>query len=300
MLKYLLLWLWFFLGITHLLWAQVPLEDEKRKADSLRRQLGNQLSRNQAGWLDSLVNLEKKLLIDSIKTAEAAKKKAADNKPPAFTYRITADGTASTGNVERVLIVARGEFVYTGGEVLRITLNPLFSYGEQNKRLAEQDLMVNLNWEWFYNKRLYGFMFGTNEISNLRAIKERWLGGAGFGIRLVRSANTNITITNAVIYESTDFFTNQDVFVWRNSFRLKGTHRLFKQKLTFSYLGNVLPSLSDNNLRWNASASLDLPISKVLSLRTAVENSYESVVAENRLNNDFRWTLGFVLQSPRR
>jgi putative salt-induced outer membrane protein YdiY len=49
------------------------------------------------------------------------------------------------------------------------------------------------------------------------------------------------------------------------------------------------------NVRWNTLISLELPLSKWFSLRAGFENTYESVVAENRKQNDSRVTFGFSI-----
>lgn len=207
-------------------------------------------------------------------------------------YRFIGDGNLTRGNVNRTLMVLRAEIIYNG-PVVTLTTNPRFTYGKQNNILAERDTYVDLFIDIYKNRKIYGFGLATVETSNLRGITLRQLAGAGAGFRLWRTKEQSLSLTNAIIYESTDFRERPTVTTWRNSTRLKGTHTFLQNRIRFTHITFLQPSLSDiSNVRWNTIITLELPLNKWISLRSAFENSYESVVESSRKRNDSRLTFG--------
>ncbi|MHA6247276.1 DUF481 domain-containing protein [Pontibacter sp. CAU 1760] len=207
-------------------------------------------------------------------------------------YRLFGDGNFTQGNVSRSLMVLRAE-VALNGPVISISSNPRFSYGKQNGVLAERDTYVDLFVDVFKKKRTYVFGLATMEISHLRGIDLRQLAGAGLGYRVLQSERNKLTLTNAIIHESTDFKERATIVTQRNSFRMKGTHLFLSKKMRFNHITFVQPSLADfSNLRWNTLLSLELPLAKWIALRTSFSNSYESEVEASRKNNDSNITFG--------
>ncbi|MDO1445225.1 DUF481 domain-containing protein [Rhodocytophaga aerolata] len=208
-------------------------------------------------------------------------------------YRFIGDGNFTSGNVNRSLAVIRAEIAYNG-PIVSLTTHPRFTYGKQNGVQAERDTYVDLFIDIYKQKKIYGFGLGTLETSNLRGITLRQLAGAGIGFRLAQDAKHTLSVTNAIIYESTDFRERTTVSTLRNSTRLKGTHSFLQNRIRFNHLTFLQPSLSDiSNVRWNTILSLELPLSKWFALRAGFENTYESIVDETRRKNDSRITFGF-------
>ena len=207
-------------------------------------------------------------------------------------YRFIGDGNFTRGNINRTLMVLRAEIIYDG-PVVTLTTNPRFTYGKQNGILAERDTYVDLFIDIYKNRRVYGFGLATLETSNLRGINLRQLAGAGAGFRLWRTKEQSLSLTNAIIYESTDFRERPTVSTLRNSTRLKGLHTFLQNRIRLTHITFLQPSLSDiSNVRWNTIITLELPLNKWISLRSAFENSYESVVESTRKRNDSRLTFG--------
>jgi hypothetical protein len=243
--------------------------------------------------IDSLIRANQKLQksLDSIIRAHTRLPAPAR---PAFLYRITTDATLSSGNVNRELVVLASSWSYTK-EIFSLEMNPRYAYGKQNGNIAERDFFSDFNFDVFNHRVVYGFGLGILEISNLRAIDLRLLGGLGIGFHILRKPNANFSITNALIYESTNFRNNQDILTFRNSVRFKGKYSLFHNRLKISHLAFIQPSIQDiENVRWSANLGIEIPLHRLLSLRTAFTNSYESIVAENRKRNDFAWTIGLA------
>lgn len=207
-------------------------------------------------------------------------------------YRFIGDGNFTKGNVNRSLMVLRAELVFSG-PVINIATNPRFTYGKQNGILAERDSYVDLFVDVFKKRRTYVFGLAALETSNLRRIDLRQMAGAGIGYRLLRSQWHDLSLTNAVLYESTNFYEKATVSTIRNSFRIKGKHSFLSDKFRFNHLTFIQPALNDfSNTRWNTILTAELPLNKWVTLRTSFENSFESVVETGRKRNDSRITFG--------
>lgn len=210
-------------------------------------------------------------------------------------YRFTGDGNFARGNVNRTVMVLRAELLFTG-PVISIVTNPRFTYGKQNGILAERDSYGDLFVDVFKKRRTYLFGLGILENSNLRRIDLRKMAGAGLGFRVLNTKTNNLTLTNAIVYESTNFREKATVTTARNSFRVKGKHAFLQDKIRLNHITFMQPSLSDmRNLRWNTIVSVELPLNKYVTLRTSFENFYESVVETSRKRNDSRLTFGVAI-----
>jgi hypothetical protein len=249
------------------------------------------------GWIyQQLVLAQQPVLPDSLLPVQAD---SLARKPfvlfDSLSYRFIGDGNFSRGNINRSLVVTRAEIIL-GGPVVSLSTNPRFTYGEQNHLLAERDSYIDLFLDIYKEKRVYGFGLATLEKSNLRAIDLRQLAGAGLGLRLLKTEGHSLSLTNALIFESTNFRNRSTLTTQRNSARLKGRHALLNDKIRFSHLTFVQPALNNfSNLRWSTLLSLELPLSKWISIRAGFENSYESIVESNRKRNDTRLTFGIAV-----
>lgn len=210
-------------------------------------------------------------------------------------YRFIGDGNFTKGNVNRSLMVLRAELVFSG-PVINIATNPRFTYGKQNGILAERDTYVDLFVDVFKKRKTYVFGLAALETSNLRRIDLRQMAGAGIGYRVVKSKSHDLSLTDALLYESTNFFEKATVSTIRNSFRIKGKHSFLSDKFRLNHLTFIQPALNDlSNLRWNTILSAELPLNKWVTLRTSFENSFESVVEAGRKRNDSRITFGISM-----
>ncbi len=215
-----------------------------------------------------------------------------------FKYKIALDGTLMTGNVERKLGVFRTDIAHIDS-VFEFAMSPRFAYGEQNGKLAEREYYTDLTAILFPKNKVYALAFGILEQSNLRAIQFRSQAGAGIGFHIFNKPNNMLSITNVIIHEKTDFQDDtkkETIELARNSTRLKGKHTLISKKLVFSHVSFMQPSITDiKNLRWNTLLTLEVPITNILRFRVTYERFYESVVVNNRKNNDTRLVVGLAL-----
>lgn len=221
-----------------------------------------------------------------------------------YTWQV--NGLATTGNTERYLLDTPLQLQYADS-VLDLSLNPQFIYGEQTVKLAdgstvrqvqEREYKLAMNLGFFSQRRFYGFIPGWAEQSNLRGIQLRMQGGLGGGWHILRSKTQKLSLTAAVLYESTDFLNPEakDYALYRGSIRLKGKHSLFKDRLRFTHLTNYLPSLAlDDNILMNSQLGLEVPVNKRLAFRMGYTYTYEFIVAPGRQRTDQRLTLGVTL-----
>ncbi len=232
-------------------------------------------------------------VVDSIAAANRERQRTPLFMLDSLQYRLAGDGAFSRGNVNRSLAVLRAELNYDG-PVVALSTHPRFTYGEQNGMLAERDLYVDLFVDLYKKRKVYSFGLGTLETSNLRGIRLRQLAGAGVGWRLLETDRNQLSLTNAIIYESTNFRERATLTTLRNSTRLKGRHSFLADKIRLTHLTFLQPSLYDfSNLRWSTIISLEMPLSKWATFRTSFENTFESVVEATRKRNDSRLTIGF-------
>jgi putative salt-induced outer membrane protein YdiY len=238
---------------------------------------------------------------DSSKAAtlvQSATKK--DSTPPAqahiFRYRFTADGTITSGNVNRTLLQLTSAVDYELSHLFKLSSNPSFVYGKQNELLSEREWFGDFRTTYRYEKRLYYLAFGSFERSNLRQINKRWTVAGGFGYKLLNHKKAYISITDVLMNENTDFFELSDIYIVRNSVRLFGEYTFDNDRFTVTHTVFYQPALGQYNIRWNASLSVQVKLTSATSLRTTLANAYESLVVPGRQNNDLRFTVGLVYE----
>jgi len=211
-----------------------------------------------------------------------------------LSYRFIGDGSFTRGNINRTLVVLRTELTVSG-PIFTLSTNPRFTYGKQNYLLAERDTYVDLFLDVLKENRIYGFGLATIETSNLRGINLRKLAGAGIGLRLYQTPQNTLTLTSAVIHEATDFRERPTLTTQRNSTRLKGKHSLLQDKIRLTHITFVQPALNDfSNVRWNTLISLELPLTRWVTIRSSYENNFESIVEAGRKRHDSRLTFGLA------
>jgi hypothetical protein len=221
--------------------------------------------------------------------------------PPSLQYSLSTDGLVNLGNVSRFLFNQRVTLRYVGGQTFWFELSPSFAYGKTNGELAEREWLGNLNTTVFYQRPVYALLFATAERSNLRAIDSRWLGGVGvgyhYGHRPGQGQRFKCSVSNALIWEVTNFVEDEDIAVVRNSTRLLLDYNFFSRRLLCRHSAFFQPALDQRNVRWSNSLDLRAPLSKVLAVQLSIFTSYESVVAPGRRNYDHRITFGLQVSN---
>lgn len=207
-------------------------------------------------------------------------------------YSVWANGNFSLGNVHRMLFDFGAKVDWKTSPWLKMTAGVTFAYGEQQRQVAEREPFGDLHATFNYSKRFYYIAFGSIDASNLRKYDLRWLAAGGVGYKIVEKPGKYMSITNALLYESTDFTTREDLSTLRNSTRLFAEFDLFKKRLSLTLAYFAQPSLLEANLRTNGLFTLGVPITKGLKATFNMRHSYESQVALSRANHDWNWTVG--------
>lgn len=211
-------------------------------------------------------------------------------------YRFTADGTITTGNVNRALLQLTSSIDYRLSNYFRLSSNPSFVYGKQNGILAEREYFGDLRTTYRGERRLYYLAFGSYERSNLRQINHRLTAAVGAGYKLLDHKRAYISLTDVILSESTDFTELNDISIIRNSARLFGEYSFDNDRIKVTHTAFYQPALGQYNVRWNASLSVQLKVTEVVSLRSTLANAYESLVVPGRQNNDLRFTVGLTYE----
>ncbi|MBO0952262.1 DUF481 domain-containing protein [Fibrella forsythiae] len=220
---------------------------------------------------------------------------------PVYRFRLTADGTFTSGNVNRSLLQLVSAFDVEVSKIAKLSTTPSFVFGRQSGLLAEREYFGDARLTMFYENRLYYLAFGSYERSNLRQILNRYTAAAGIGYKLVSHKRAYISITDVLIREYTDYIELSDINIWRNSARLFGEYSFGKDRWSVSHTVFYQPALSRQegqpfNVRWNGSISVQYKFSTYLSFRSTLANSYESIVVPGRVNNDLRLTVGMTYE----
>lgn len=219
-----------------------------------------------------------------------------------FRYRLAADGTATAGNVSRVLLQLAGAFDWSTSRQIKFSTAPSFTYGKQSVVLAEREFFGDFRATYRHQERVYYLGFGSVERSNLRRILGRYSVAAGVGVKLLNRKRAYLSLTDVFIRESTNYTELADVALTRNSARLFGEYTFDKDRLTVSHTTFYQPALSrpaegqPRNIRWNSSLSVQLKMSEQLSIRALFASSYESLIVPGRKNTDLRSTIGLVYE----
>lgn len=223
-----------------------------------------------------------------------------DRDSVTYRYRLTADGTFTSGNVSRTLLQLAGAFDWSTSRQIKFSTTPSFTYGKQAGVLAEREFFADFRTTYRHEERVYYLAFGSFERSNLRQILSRYSIAGGAGVKILNRKRAYISFTDVLLHENTDYAELADINVWRNSARLYGEYTFGKDRWTITHTAFYQPALSRpngvSNIRWNGTLSVQVKMTDLLSIRALFANSYESFVVPGRQNTDLRATLGVVYE----
>ncbi|SMB98494.1 hypothetical protein SAMN00120144_3436 [Hymenobacter roseosalivarius DSM 11622] len=206
-----------------------------------------------------------------------------------YTGQLT--GAYSAGGVNRTLLSTAHTATFTRGEHVGLPLSGSFIYGKQDRLLNERELLLNATPYYRLNRfRFYGI--GGFERSNLRGIDHRVQLGAGPGWAFYSdSLGREISVSNLLIRESTNFQDGSQRVTARNSARLKIAYS--HSTITLSALTYYQPSLSDfGDYRFSNLTTLALKLTRHLALNFTYNYTHETRVIEGRFNDNTNVTLG--------
>jgi hypothetical protein len=220
-----------------------------------------------------------------------------------FGYRANVNGSWITGNVERLLISTNADLSHVGKSIGFKSSNS-YLYGTIYKKETENDIFSR---NFFYlhpRKRFYPYGMVWLQNSTRQQIDLRYQVGLGVTYGLVNTESNQLKISTTLTYEKThyngtNFFiepkdvdsntvTNQRVTI-----RLLGNHMLIKRKFKLKYETWYQPAFNDvNNWRYYLNTSLEFPVSKHFSFRTALLYTHDNMVLAGVKRDDKIMTFG--------
>lgn len=218
--------------------------------------------------------------------------------------RFNATGSILDGNVARTLLLHRLEIAHANANWGLSTRND-YQYGTTRYTLTESDVISS---NFVYLKplsKVYPYVMGLVETNLRRKIDFRYQVGPGVTWNVVQTKPSLLKLSTTVTYENTRFggtifddekYNGTNVIeTWRLTSRIFGRHVL-KSKLRINYEFWWQQSLSESfNYRFHTEESLEFPIAKHITLRTAVRYSHENVELLGLKPFDLFWTYGFTI-----
>jgi hypothetical protein len=172
-----------------------------------------------------------------------------------------------------------------------------FIYGEQQQLLSNRDFNSALDFNYYLeNRPTYFWGLASYEKNFSLKIDNRLQAGLGIGYNLVDRANAIITLSDGILYESSDLrqtteTTNVDYETLRNSFRLKFRF-IIAERITIDgsdFLQHSLANRADYIIRSQTNFSLKLM--KWLSFTTGVTYNKISLTSRENLLINFGLSL---------
>ena len=207
-------------------------------------------------------------------------------------YSANGNGSYFRGNSDRIQLVYLGNL--TVKRRIYFFLNHYISYAEQAKTPTQRDFLLVFSQQFFRESKVHILNAGMIEGNHLRGIEFRYLAGAGIGLRVIKLKNTELSLSNCLMFEETFFINNSIIRTIRSSFRVKTVTKLGAVKCTQeTYL---FPSLIDlNNFRLRSTIIFAVLLNKKVSVNTTILNTYETIILPGKQKYDLQWTFGFSL-----
>jgi hypothetical protein len=224
-----------------------------------------------------------------------------------FGYRLAANGSWITGNVERLLLIGAAD-LSTVHERWAFRSSNQYQYGTFGPFQTENDLLSR---NFFYltpRKKVYPYLMGWVERNLRRDFALRYQLGPGVTYTLARSEAQVVKASLTAAYEEARF--NRDTFeapaydgrkiirTYRTTLRLFGQHRLGTGRARLRYELWGQPALEDaENYRLYGDFFAELPLGKAVFFRTGFNYTYESIVLTGVKRQDTFWVFGLSVSN---
>jgi hypothetical protein len=216
---------------------------------------------------------------------------------------ISATGLIQSGNENRFVASLLSELSIGNKqyEVLPITS---IAYSTKPHAQVEGEYLENVIVRYGQQHFIYPAIGLSFEKSFLRKIDYRYSAGITLAANLVNKNDQSVKLGIGVNHEFTQYkagaFTppiDDNLSYSRNVnqiyIRLKGVNHFFKNSLVFSYDLFYQPNIQDlTDYRWTLISNLDVPLNNKISFTVSAVSSYETFVATNVANYNFRLTYG--------
>jgi Protein of unknown function, DUF481 len=213
-----------------------------------------------------------------------------------YTTQLT--GAYSRGGVSRTLLSTTQNVTFTRGQHYGLPLTGSFIYGKQEGLLKERELQLTAT-PYYYKGRFRAYAIGGFERSNLRGITRRVQLGAGPGWAFYSDTlGREVSVSNLIIREQTDFLDGRRQVTARNSVRLKVAWVV--RVLTLNSTTFYQPSLADfGNYRFSNLTTAALKLTRQLAVSFSYNYSFESEFSEGKVPGNTNMTVGLSYSTRR-
>jgi hypothetical protein len=260
------------------------------------------MSHNQCKGRNLVVGIAALLLLFLIPTQSRAQLTETDTLK--FGYRATLNGSWITGNLERLLVTATLD-LSTVHRVWAFRTSNSYQHGTFGKFRTENDLISKNFFYLFPRKAVYPYLMGWMETNLRRSIGFRYQVGPGVSWAFLRKPKHSMKISATATFEETRF--ERDTFelvaydgtqmirTARATARLVGQHSFASGHIRLRYELWGQPSVLDaDNFRLHADVAIEVPVHKLIAVRTAFNYNYESVVVAGAFRQDTYWMFGLT------
>lgn len=216
--------------------------------------------------------------------------------------KATATGTYLDGNVRRLLLISKLEVAYAQPAWGFSSRND-YQYGYTGPRKTEDDV---LTWNFVYRRplaRAYPYLMFLGESNFRRGLVWRSQPGAGLSYNVLRRPGQLLRLSLTGSYERSAYrgtrfehradTTSSVISTWRTTVRVFGRHQLAHNRLRLYYeLWDQQALTVRDSYRFFGETTLELPLSKRLSLRGGLRYTYERVELEGNVPYDLFATYG--------
>ena len=217
-------------------------------------------------------------------------------------YNLSATGTLSTGNVERFLLITKGELKHRTDLFGMITSNT-YRAGTIKRKKTEDDI-ISKNYFYLHpDRRIYPYQLTWLERNWRRKIDFRYQVGLGISFVPLKKVDQLIKVSVTAIQEET-WFRNSNfqrepvtesarIRSWRGRVRIFGRHELFAGKARLHYECWVQQSpFKRYDYRYYCESTLRIPLIKKFAFNISLNYLYENIALDEVRKNDLFLTFG--------
>ncbi len=214
----------------------------------------------------------------------AALPAAAQDAPPSPWKRaFEAQGSLFVGNNPQTIVTTRSRLTY-GDSAIEAGADVRFTYGEASRdgraEVAQRRWLAALNLDLRPYSAISPFFLGTFESSFERRIQERYSGGAGAKFTILRTDDSEVSLSLALLGERSVQLTAGDVLVQdrlaRYSSRFRARHK-FNERVTLSHESFYQPEVAAlDAYLFRSASSVGLKMTEILRLQLTYSDSYDS------------------------
>lgn len=246
-------------------------------------------------------------LLAALVAAHPARAQLNETDTTRLRARLTATGSYLDGNVRRLLLINKLELAYAQPAWGFSSRND-YHYGFTGPRKTEDDVIT---WSYAYRHpfaRLYPFLVFLGESNFRRGLRWRTQPGVGLSVNAVRQPRFLLRASLMGSYERSTYrgtrfdnyadTTRNVISTWRATVRVFGHYELANRRLRLLYeLWNQQSVTMRDNYRFFGETTLEVPISKRVSLRGSLRYTYESIGLLSSRPYDLFGTYGLAISN---